>query len=431
MMGGADRRDGVIYCRLPRRRDRDQTPVTAQESACRALAAQLGVPVGPVRVYLDHARPRAERHESRAGWRAMIAALGSGAIGHLVLYRQGWLTEEPCDLAELLRAVHRHQVSVHSVLADGELTDPDSRPAVAADAARRCHARRALGRTARANREAAVAAGRPHAGGRRAYGYSAGQYALVEPEAAVVREIYARFLDGDSIRGIALDLNARGVPTAYGNAWSSDRVARILDAPRYAGLVTRHGEVAKTSDGEWQPGHWQACVSLADWERTQMVRRRRVADQVATRRSARRYLLTGLVRCDGCDRNMVGSMVGTFPTYACTANSLLVPGRCSRHIAAVRLEAYLEQLAIAVLTDLDWAGATAIAAAAPTVGRRQTDPLAGVEVGTGAEVAWHRLPPARRAMLLRALFEVVRVGPKSTPRGVFDYGRLVVVQRSR
>lgn len=53
--------------------------------------------------------------------------------------------------------------------------------------------------------------------GGRCYGYRKGE--VHESEAAIVREIFQRYIDGASCRSIAQELNARGVPSP-GAAWN-------------------------------------------------------------------------------------------------------------------------------------------------------------------------------------------------------------------
>jgi site-specific DNA recombinase len=424
-------RPGAIYCRTPLAREVDQVTVAAQERACRELARRLEIAVPHQHTYADNYRSAWQRNRPRPAWRAMLASIRSGLVDHALLYRPDWYLGEPCDLAELLRLADRHSVALHWCVDEIGMTDPDIRRRIVAEASRQCSRRRATGRVARSAHDEAAAAGRPHGGGRRAYGYTAYQYELIDSEAAVVREVYARFLAGESIRGVALDLNGRGIPTAYGGAWSAHRVARLLDAPRYAGLRPLRGEVAKTGDGQWQAGNWQPCVSVADWECAQQLRRRRFADQQTRQRPAREYPLTGLVVCAACDRHMVGTMIGTFATYACTANSLLTARRCSRHIAAGRLEAFVEERVLTTLSTLDGNGWR------PRDGSSHastgTIAVAGIEdlvdgLRHDAPGTWGRLSSRRKASVLRRLFAAIRIGPKNTPRNVFDYERISFVE---
>jgi site-specific DNA recombinase len=413
-----DERWGAIYCRTPHPDDRLGMGLAEQERWCRQEAERAGVAVPAGHVFVDELRLawRGQR-AARSGWRALLAATRSDQINDIFLYLPTLLRHAPCDLAELLKAADGRGVRLYGEVG-GDLADSVARSRILPLARLDCRRRYAVGRRAQEAHEAAAKAGRPHGGGRRPYGYTLGGARLVDDEAVVVREIYARFLAGESLRGIALSLNQRGVPTSYGGAWSATRVVRIVDSPRYAGIRTFRGDLAKADDGQWQVGSWPPCVNVDDWEASQRVREQRLAAQTVARKKPRRYLLTGLLLCDACDRHMVGSMVGTYPTYACTANSLLTRNRCSRHVSAHRLEEYVEQRAIHRLAEIinDGRG--------PAPGRHSAQALALLRASPDHAATWRRLTMTRKAAVLGWLFQTIRVGPKTTPRSVFDYGRI-------
>jgi hypothetical protein len=210
---------------------------------------------------------------------------------------------------------------------------------------------------------------------------------------------------------------------------------------------------------------------VAEWEQTRIVRLRRAAAEAAVRRRPRRYLLTGLVVCARCDRHMVGSMIGSYPFYACTSNGLLRPDRCTRHIAAEALEGFIAAEGVRILASLDPAdpiraqvvvpgfsgrsrygtdlrrldqltetqGAGRITSAERTelvkriraaqraVIVRPAGALDGVVTGPRARFAWDRLSHERKAVVLRYLFGAIRIGPSATSRGVFDYSRIHIM----
>ena len=60
---------------------------------------------------------------------------------------------------------------------------------------------------------------------------------IIEAEAAIMRDVFARFHAGDSLRGIAAWLNETGVPTRRGKPWNPSSVRDILTNPRYCGRV--------------------------------------------------------------------------------------------------------------------------------------------------------------------------------------------------
>jgi len=370
----------------------------------------------------------------------MIAAACSGSFGQLFLYRAERLEEIPRAMAELVRIVGDRRIVVHGHPRD--LTDAATREAIVTRADADSRRRQVLSLHSRAAGQARAAAGRPHGGGLRAYGYQPQMAALIEAEAEVVRQVYADYLAGATRRQIAVGLNQRGVLTAGGSTWTATGVTRLLAAPRYAGLRAAPSHTAGITDGQMLPAAWPACVRVETWEQVQ--RRRQEEESVrAARRPPRFYPLTSLAVCAQCERTMVGSMVSAYPTYACNSASSLRGSTCSRHIGAESLEAYVADLAVLLLQSLD---AEAALAAPATASRRAPDArppralhrdistrppgaLDGVVIGPGARFGWSRLPGPRQAAVLRYLFVAIRVAASSTGAGVFDPGRIDAVAR--
>jgi DNA invertase Pin-like site-specific DNA recombinase len=64
--------------------------------------------------------------------------------------------------------------------------------------------------------------------GGRLFGYKSepgGAVSIVEAEAEVVREIFARYVSGETAKAIAADLNARGIRGARGGKWSTAQIS--------------------------------------------------------------------------------------------------------------------------------------------------------------------------------------------------------------
>lgn len=60
---------------------------------------------------------------------------------------------------------------------------------------------------------------------------------IAEEEAAVVREIYHSFLNGQSMLEIIAELNRKGIPTVRGGKWAKNTVYKILKNERYTGRM--------------------------------------------------------------------------------------------------------------------------------------------------------------------------------------------------
>jgi hypothetical protein len=164
-------------------------------------------------------------------------------------------------------------------------------------------------------------------GGPRPFGYvpdaeQRGSLVVVADEAAVVREVAARRLGGESLYAICQDLNQRGVPTAKGARWRTATLKRILTAPTTAGLRDHHGDVVG-------PGCWPAILDRADWERLCLLEHDPSRSRVVPRRS---YLLTGgIARCGRCGGPLSAQRRSSGArTYACYGGATPDRDGCGR-----------------------------------------------------------------------------------------------------
>jgi DNA invertase Pin-like site-specific DNA recombinase len=144
-------------------------------------------------------------------------------------------------------------------------------------------------------------------------------------EAAIIREIFALYLEGESIYGIAAALNARGVPPpsvarphldklVRARQWNIQSISNMLAQEYYCGAV-RWGKF-RNPNGLHEP-----LVSREDWERCQGMKR------VHLRRCRLKHYnpLNGLARCGLC-----GYAMGVNWSGHSRERGIL---RCSRHVA--------------------------------------------------------------------------------------------------
>ena len=179
--------------------------------------------------------------------------------------------------------------------------------------------------------------GRPH-GGPRSYGYDESGLAIVEVEAAVVREAARRILSGESTKSVVRDLNARGSRTTTGREWSGPKLTKTLSAPRLAGLRIHRGEIV----GD---GVWPAVIDRA------------THDQLVAHFGSRRQvgrpplsLLAGLIVCGVCGANLQqGAARHDYPRYVCHR----APGRPGCGGVSIRAEQTEEVITDVALERLD------------------------------------------------------------------------------
>lgn len=244
----------------------------------------------------------------RPKFRRLLADLASGVIDGVIFYDLDRLVRQPRDLEDLIDIVEYVQ-----------------RPAVGATGGRmnlindndRHMARMHL-----------AAAQQGKIQGRIAYGWirtGPDNGKILEPEAAVVREIFAACLFGQTAYSIATDLNRGGIPSPTGRSWSSTMVNKILRNPRYAGMVSYGGKhrvdptldwdgwsrVLFDDDGHPLLGSWERVIDPRQWSQVQFelqLRRQKAGIAPGSHLPAvsAKYLLSGILRCGKCRRGLVG-----------------------------------------------------------------------------------------------------------------------------
>jgi site-specific DNA recombinase len=141
-------------------------------------------------------------------------------------------------------------------------------------------------------------AGQPWRAGRRAFGYAPDYSAVVEPEAALVREAFADVLAGVSFRTILRRWSAAGVKTTFGNEWSTAGLRIMLRNPTYCGRRRLNG--VEVADLQGVP----AIVDRDTFAAVQVI----VNDpsRLTSDRGGRGplYLLSGIARCGLCEAKL-------------------------------------------------------------------------------------------------------------------------------
>lgn len=138
------------------------------------------------------------------------------------------------------------------------------------------------------------------ANGHLPYGYKADEtlhYAIDEPKAAVIREIFTRVSCGEAFVDIMASLNARGIKTSYGRPWGRSSFQKILSNERYRGIYI-YGDVRKE-------GGIPRIVSDELYFKVQEVITTKKNPQGRHRINGD-YLLTGKLFCGHCKSPMTG-----------------------------------------------------------------------------------------------------------------------------
>lgn len=254
----------------------------------------------------------------------LVACLQSGQLGADILAiwepRRG--SRKVSEWLVLIEACEAHGVKIW-VHTHARLYDPrnarDRRSLLEDavdgeyDAAQRSEA---ITRAIVANAQAGRAHGIPPYGYRREYAFE-GRMRITRQvsdpvEAPIVREIFDRFQRGHSLKAIAADLNARGVPTRHGRRWHQATVSAILRNPAYGGYRSHYGEL---HEADWEP-----LVDRATWLAVHNVICK--PSRLTKRPGKGRHLLSGLAVCDVCEAGLAAryqkQLAGVVIKYVCS-----------------------------------------------------------------------------------------------------------------
>jgi site-specific DNA recombinase len=456
----------AIYCRRSAKGDRQQVTVNRQKRLALDDCEKLGLIVVPHNIFVDNGASAWQRNRKRPGWDELIAACKRGDIKHIVCYHPDRLMRQPRDLEELLSISDEYEITLYGRLNERDLQDPDDRYALRIEIAHACRSSDDTSRRMKDKFQEMAEAGIYH--GARPYGYTKNGMKVIPAEAAIVREIFARFTQGETMYAIAADLNARGILTAKGTAWRQSIIRQQLRNRHVAGICLYHGR-------EIGVGKWPAIITRAQWDFAQEMMTIRAATVEAGRdtRKRRNYILRGLVVCGKCGTTMVGC---SGREYRCSrAGNRQDAMRCTRSMLAEPLETFVEDAAILLLGNLAVSPKRTRTAAVEAAEReiedderqlaelhdmwinkeidsaeyrrdrrviqarirenqrktivkvKSLDAIADL-IGSSAKNKWAKLTDERKNSVLRFLFSAVIVGPGTQNRypSTIDYGRIEI-----
>lgn len=339
----------AIYARISSDREGDHLGVNRQITDCRALIERRGWPAPAVYVDDDIS---AYSGKPRPEYRRLMADIRDHEVDAVVVWHLDRLHRHPKELEEFFEACAAAKVKdLASVTGDIDLATHDGQflARILGAVARK----ESDDKSRRIQRKAIelAQAGKVGGGGTRPYGYEADRRTIVPAEARIIREVAARILAGDSLRSVCNDLNERGVRTVTGKPWIPQVLRDMLGSARISGQREHHGQIV--ADAEW-PG------IITPQETAQL--RALFADPARrTNRTARRYLLKGLLRCGYCGSTLVARpRSGGDRRYMCAKGPGL-PGCARTFILSEPVEAFISE---AVLYRLDTPALTATLAGA-------------------------------------------------------------------
>jgi len=329
----------ALYARISRDPTGDMLGVTRQLEDCRAEAERRGWTVAGEYVDDDTS---AFSGKPRPEYERLLGDIKDGAVDAVIVYRMDRLHRRPLDLEHFAdvckQAGLTDLVSLQGEYDMGKSDGLFVARLMASVAAHESHVKsERIKRKFLQNAET----GEPYmGGGHRPFGYQDDRKTPLEPEASAFREAAARVLAGETLYSVAASLEARGITGTKGSKMTPSALRSLLLRPRNYGMRVHQGQILG-------PGTWEPLISAEDGERLRLL----LTDPARRKnRAARRYLLSGLLRCGKCGATLLSSPRGQVRRYACGIQSTKHDPCKGTYITAEPLEALI---ADAVLTRLD------------------------------------------------------------------------------
>ena len=179
--------------------------------------------------------------------------------------------------------------------------------------------------------------------------------------AALVREIFERYANGEKQRTIALDLGERGVRTRQGNMPENRWINYILSNPVYIGKLRWSTDgVRAVSKRDYEnenimviDGNHEPLISMDLWELVQsmLATQRKAYGKHARKDQPVDYMLKGLVRCSNCGSTLAVNGWSSKNKTRCLQCCSYAKGVCktSHNVTIPRIEtAFIDGLREAV-----------------------------------------------------------------------------------
>jgi site-specific DNA recombinase len=297
----------AIYARISSDQEGTGLGVARQVEDCRKLAEKLGWPIGEEYVDNDYS---ATNGKPRPAYARMLDDLRTRDRDAVIVYHVDRLTRRPIELEQFVAVIDEARIQhVRFIEGDSDVTTSDGLVFARILGALAANESATKSRRLKRKIEQNAAAGLPNGGALRPFGYESDRVTVNEAEAVIVRQLVTRFLAGERGPSLVIWLNAEGVPTVTGKAWRTTTVREILVSPRRAGLREHLGVVVG-------PAVWPAIITEEQHRRVVALMRQNAN---SGRRAARRYLLSGMLRCGKCDNRLYSMPRESKRRYVCNS----------------------------------------------------------------------------------------------------------------
>ena len=333
---------------------------------------------------------------NRPALKELMSDCEAGLVDTIVVYKIDRLSRSICDFAELSKKFDEWGVSFVSVTQDINTSSSSGRMMLNILMTFAQFEREVIAERVRDKMAATRKKGK-WVGGTVPYGYRVADKKLEvnEAEAIAVKNVFQRYIEIQSARQIAFELNFDGVATRKGKAWTPNHIYRMLKNHHYIGEVEYKGEVCA--------GEHVGIIDRAVWDRVHEIldsntpERRKKGERVASV-----TMLKGILKCGHCGGAMTptyGRHNGkTYPYYICSKDFKRAVSSCPvKRISAGDIEKLVSDQLAKFLRTPDFA--RRIADTAELDVKEVMDMLG--DIGT----VWNEMYPEEKNRLVQLLIK--------------------------
>lgn len=245
--------DSAAYGRISDDPEGHEHGVTRQVEDARSLAAGDGVDIPDECVFTDDDISASTlSRKPRPDFERLLAYVMAGQVKRVYAYSNSRLTRRPMELEVLIQVHQKYGLKIRTkVSGDDDLGTSDGRMTARIKAAVDAAEAERTGERVKRQKEQRLASGMPPGSRYRTFGYTQSNVAkgipgweLIPEEAEIVREVFQRVADGESVRSVTADLIERDVRRVSSQPWQYQSTLRMLESRIYAGRLSYKGEDA-------------------------------------------------------------------------------------------------------------------------------------------------------------------------------------------
>ncbi len=282
----------AIYTRVSKEDLDEPLSTRRQERACRAFALSKGWDIA--RVWEDVDISAYEKGTRRPAFEELTKVVAGGRVNGVVVWKLDRLVRRAADFERFWARCDKAGVFLSSATEPIDSTTELGLAVIRILVTFANVESTTIGLRLQARMEEKARAGIP-LNVERVYGYTLDFTQIIESEAEHIRDGAQRVLQGETLRSVVADWEARGIHPPRG-PWTIPKLGRLLRSPRLAGHNTFHGEVVK-----------EGCLPAILDPVTSAQLRSALAHPRRKRAPAKDYPLRGVLRCAKCGMLMNGA----------------------------------------------------------------------------------------------------------------------------